>query len=170
LALARRGTSVAVNFSHSAAEATETVERIRKEGGLAHSMRADVSRSEDVDRLISNVLDKFGQLDLLVNAAGVPVRIDFSNLDGIDEHDWDRIMAVNVKGAWLASRAAARVMQKQGTGSHRERRIDRSDSADRLESPLLRVKGGRRTPHEVPGGRARPDNPCQRSCSRFHAD
>jgi 3-oxoacyl-[acyl-carrier protein] reductase len=117
LALARNGTAVAVNYSRSSTEAMDTVTQVRKDGGTADALRADVSRSEDVKQLVSDVVKNFGRLDALVNAAGVTVRVPFKDLDGVHESDWDRIMAVNVRGTWLVSSAVAPLMSEQGEGA-----------------------------------------------------
>jgi len=114
--LAQAGAALAVNFQRSGVEASETVEAIRAAGGVAETVRADVSKGAEVDQLISWVTETFGRLDVLVNAAGVTTWSPFSELDALGEDDWDRIMAVNVKGVWLTSRAGARPMRRQGSG------------------------------------------------------
>ncbi|MBI4278843.1 MAG: 3-oxoacyl-ACP reductase FabG [Armatimonadetes bacterium] len=114
LAFAREGADVAVNYSRSEAQAQETAEEIRGMGRRATLVRADVSNSTQVDMMITEVADRFGRLDILVNNAGITVFVDLANLEAITEGDWDRIFNVNVKGLFLCTRAASRIMQDGG--------------------------------------------------------
>lgn len=78
------------------------------------SCRADVSKAEDADALVKSVMEKYGRIDLLVNNAGI-------TRDGLimrmDEAAWDLVMKINLKGAFLMSKAAVRPMLKQKSGS-----------------------------------------------------
>ena len=80
----------------------------------AHAVLADVSKADDVERIIAAAIDHFGGLDVLVNCAGISVLA--TALDML-ESDWERILAVNLKGTFLCSRAAARYMRDHGGGS-----------------------------------------------------
>jgi NAD(P)-dependent dehydrogenase (short-subunit alcohol dehydrogenase family) len=79
----------------------------------AVSVRGDVTSSEDVERAVGTALERFGRLDVLVNAAGVlrPTR-----LLEMSEEEWDWVVAVNLKGSFLTSRAAAKPMVERGFG------------------------------------------------------
>jgi 3-oxoacyl-[acyl-carrier protein] reductase len=79
-------------------------------GTLAHAIGADVARSEDVRRAFSIVGDTYGRLDLLVNAADV--RRDAA-LEDLTEDDWDAVLNLSLKGAFLCSQAAMRLMLKR---------------------------------------------------------
>lgn len=81
------------------------------EGALA--VQGDVTRSADVEGAVELALESFGRLDVLVNAAGA---LTGSSLFEMDEDEWDRIVAVNLKGSFLTSRAAAGAMRERGFG------------------------------------------------------
>ena len=116
LKMAREGADVAVNYSKSAAEAEETVAEIRALGRRAVAIRADVSDAADVRAMVDEVPRYLGRIDILVNNAGYTVFVDFKRLDEVTEEAWDRVMNVNVKGAFLCSRAVAPLMKAQGRG------------------------------------------------------
>ncbi|HLG51709.1 MAG: SDR family oxidoreductase [Chloroflexi bacterium] len=113
---AREGMHVAVNYSRSEAEANETVSMLRGMGVQAIAVRADVSKAAEVRAMVDRVMSEFGRIDVLMNNAGTTVFVPFSDLEGVSEEDWDRIMAVNVKGAWLCAKAVAPIMKRQGQG------------------------------------------------------
>lgn len=116
LDLAKEGMKVVVNYSRSAEDAIKTVNDIEAIGGSAIALQADVSKKEEVDHMIEKIIDTYGRLDVVVANAGTTVFRPFDDLDGVSEEDWDRIMAVNVKGVWLTAKAAAPHMKKQGEG------------------------------------------------------
>lgn len=110
---ARHGASIVAVDSVTAA-AEETASIIEAEGGLALSCTADVSSSSDVERAISMTVARFGAVDVLVNNVGIgkiggPVELS--------EADWDRVTAVNLKGAFLACKHAIPHMVSRGGGS-----------------------------------------------------
>jgi 3-oxoacyl-[acyl-carrier protein] reductase len=110
---AAEGARVVVNYVSRSDAADDTVETIRKAGGDAVAIAADVSRSADVDRLVAETLDRFGRIDILVNNAGVMVT---KGVLETDEDDWDRTIDINLKGAYLCSKAVAPVMIRQEGG------------------------------------------------------
>ena len=116
LKLAAAGASVAVNYSRSAEEAAETASEIESVGAEAMTVRADVSKSSDVRRMVDEVVERFGGIDILINNAGTTVFVPFSDLDGMTEEDWDNIMAVNLRGPFLCSKAVAPMMKDRGAG------------------------------------------------------
>jgi glucose 1-dehydrogenase len=87
--------------------------RLRDEDCLAAFVRCDVSRKADVDAAVAFAVKEFGSLDLLVANEGIVHAAEFLDLD---EKDFDRVIAVNLKGVFLAGQAAARQMARQGTG------------------------------------------------------
>jgi 3-oxoacyl-[acyl-carrier protein] reductase len=111
-ALTRAGYRVAINdVRPDAAEATARL--VRDAGGDAFVAAGSVSRREDVTRMVDAVVAHFGRLDLLVNNAGIQV---WKPLLELEEDEWDSVIAVNLKGCFLCTQAAARVMAKQGGG------------------------------------------------------
>ncbi|SFF19229.1 3-oxoacyl-[acyl-carrier protein] reductase [Paenibacillus catalpae] len=117
LALASKGTSVAVNYSRSREEAEETVQLIRSLGGQAIALQADVSKDQEVKNMAEQIVRHFGSIDLLVNNAGITSHIPFPDLEAATEEVWDNLFAVNVKGMFYCARAVAPYMQKQGQGA-----------------------------------------------------
>jgi NAD(P)-dependent dehydrogenase (short-subunit alcohol dehydrogenase family) len=89
------------------------VAAVQASGGEGLALQADVSRAEDVDRLVKATLEAYGTVDILINNAG----IDGSGR--IHEHDvetWDRVMAVNLRGPFLTARAVLPLMREQRRG------------------------------------------------------
>ena len=76
-------------------------------------MKADVSKSNEVQEMVQKVLDEFGRIDILVNNAGV---LYLGSISDSTEEQWDRQMDVNAKGAFLCSKAVVEPMKKQGEG------------------------------------------------------
>lgn len=113
LALAREGCHVSVNYYRSAAATRATLKELRAFGVESQAFHADVSLAGDARRLISETLRHFGRLDLLVNNAGIFFR---TPLERTTPAQWDRLLAVNLRGPFLVSQAAARVMRRAGAG------------------------------------------------------
>jgi NAD(P)-dependent dehydrogenase (short-subunit alcohol dehydrogenase family) len=111
LELARQGCDVAVNYNSDAAGAEATAAEIRCMGRQAVIAGANVGVAADVDRMFAQVLEKFGRLDILVNNAGVQT---WKPLLELEEAEWDRTIAVNLKGCFLCTQRAARVMKDRG--------------------------------------------------------
>ncbi|MEJ2679096.1 MAG: SDR family oxidoreductase [Gemmatimonadota bacterium] len=107
LALARGGADVVVNYHGSEADAHRTVEEIQALGRRAVAIRADVASRRDVAALIDGVAAEFGRLDVVVNSAALFRSTPFL---AIDEEDWDRVLAVNLKGPFLVTQAAAALL------------------------------------------------------------
>jgi L-rhamnose 1-dehydrogenase len=114
LELARQGAKVAVNCSGpSSAAADEVASEIAASGGMAIGLAADVSSKAEVDAMVQRTVEAFGGLDILVNNAGICPFQDFLTMP---EELWDRVQAVNLKGVFLCSQAAARLLVDQGRG------------------------------------------------------
>jgi 3-oxoacyl-[acyl-carrier protein] reductase len=92
----------------------QTVELVKAEGGDAAFIQTDVSKPEDVDRMVKKTVEHFGTLDILFNNAGIGTA--FIPIEEVEESFWDRIMAINVKGIFLGCKYAVPVMKKQGGG------------------------------------------------------
>lgn len=93
--------------------AVETVEMIRQVEGEARAVEVDVSRAAGVQRMFQETLEMYGRLDVLVNNAGYGFA---GTVEETDEVDWDRLMAVNLKGVYLGCKYAVPIMRRQGGG------------------------------------------------------
>lgn len=113
LELAVAGAKVVVNYAGRVDKAEETVELIREAGGECLAVQADVSKTADVDRLIKTTLDHFGKINILVNNAGITRD---SLLLRMKEADWDAVLATNLKGVFLCTKAVSKGMLKQRSG------------------------------------------------------
>lgn len=116
LRLAQKAIAVAVNYSRSQDEAEATVREVEAAGGQAFAIRADVSDDDDVRRMVDAVVERWGRLDIAVNNAAITRFVPFADLSGLSGDDWDRLMSVNVKGAFFVSRAAAKAMMATAGG------------------------------------------------------
>ena len=113
LTLARAGADVVVNYNRSEAEARATAREIAARGVESVAIRADVARPKQVEVMFRATQKRFGRLDLLVNNAGIFFPASW---DKLSEKDWDRILGVNLKGAFFCAQAAARLMLGGKTG------------------------------------------------------
>ncbi len=112
LACAREGAAVVVNGRDEAAGRAVLAE-IAAIGARAAWHAADLGRVAEAQRLVRAALDAFGRLDVLVNNAGVFERRPALEME---ERDWDRVLDVNLKGAFFCAQAAARAMHERGQG------------------------------------------------------
>lgn len=114
LAFAREGAKVvAADVQPQAAE--ETVELIKAAQGEGIMVQVDISQAEKVDRLIHQTVEKYGSLDYAFNNAGIEGKS--APTAECDEGNWDRVIAVNLKGVWLCMKYEIQQMLKQGGGS-----------------------------------------------------
>jgi NAD(P)-dependent dehydrogenase (short-subunit alcohol dehydrogenase family) len=113
LELARAGCHVAVNYNSDAAGAGATVSEITARGLKAFAVHANVGASAEVDAMFSMLLQEFGKIDVLVNNAGVQT---WKALLDLEEAEWDRVIDTNLKGTFLCSQRAARLMKEHGGG------------------------------------------------------
>lgn len=113
LAMAAEGANVVVDYvAHE--DATERlIAQVEEAGGKAVGVEADVSRLEDLHRMVQTAVDSFGRLDVLVNNAGIETR---QSLLDTTEEDYEKVMAVNMKSAFFGSQAAAKRFIAQGGG------------------------------------------------------
>jgi NAD(P)-dependent dehydrogenase (short-subunit alcohol dehydrogenase family) len=113
LDLARNGCDIAVNYFGDAEGAEATVTELRGLGRNAFAVHGDVGVAADVDALFAATLEKFPQLDILVNNAGVQT---WKPLLDLEEREWDRVIATNLKGCFLCTQRAGRHMRHHGSG------------------------------------------------------
>jgi len=112
--MASRGASVAINYIGKPDSAQDVVNSIKRDSGTAIAIEADVSNSQQVSQMIAQTVSQLGRLDVLVNNAGIEKQVPFLDLA---ESDWDKIIAVDLKGPFLCTQAAAREMAKRGKGT-----------------------------------------------------
>jgi 3-oxoacyl-[acyl-carrier protein] reductase len=112
LALAAEGARiVAVDLDID--ETEKVADEIRAFGAEALAIQGNVTVAADAERMIEAAVEKFGRVDILVNNAGITRD---SLLLRMKDEDWDAVLSVNLKGAFICSRAAAKVMMKQRSG------------------------------------------------------
>jgi len=112
IALAQEGVAV-VACGRRKRPLEDTIQSVLQIGGRGLAVPADVSKEEDVQRLIQAALDAFGTLDILVNNAGIYAGSHFNTL-AVDE--WDQVMATNLRGPFLMTRAALPVFREKRSG------------------------------------------------------
>jgi NAD(P)-dependent dehydrogenase (short-subunit alcohol dehydrogenase family) len=112
IALARQGYAVAVNWLDDEAAADAVVATIIADGGEAVAVKGDVSKAEDVQRMLAETT-ALGPLGVLVNNAAVFPR---KLLLEMTDEEWDFVLGINLRGTFLCLREAARIMVAQGTG------------------------------------------------------
>jgi NAD(P)-dependent dehydrogenase (short-subunit alcohol dehydrogenase family) len=113
IAFARAGAAVAVS-DVDAEGGEETVRTITADRGDAIFVPADVAKATEVERLVERVVDAYGRLDFAFNNAGIEGEMA-STVD-CSEPNWDRVLAVNLKGVWLCMKSEIPVMQASGGG------------------------------------------------------
>lgn len=106
---------------------------IGKLGRRAMFVKADVSRRDEVDEVTKGAMDQFGEIDILVNSAGILSRYNFMEMK---EDDWDRMMNINLKGVYFCCQSVAPHMMKQRSG-----RIVNMGSAS-SRGPMLNIPQG----------------------------
>ncbi len=112
LGFAREGASIAVaDVREDLAESTAA--EIQAAAGAALAVGVDVTRTDDLDRLVGSAVERFGRIDILHNNAGI---LGHSDLFAYTPDEWDEILAVNIKAPFFAAQRVARVMIDQGQG------------------------------------------------------
>jgi NAD(P)-dependent dehydrogenase (short-subunit alcohol dehydrogenase family) len=115
-AFAKAGASVIaadINF----AAANETADLLHAQGGTAIAVRADVSDQNAVSDMARAALETFGKIDTLINNAAIYAGLKRGNFEDIPEAEWDRVIAVNIKGAWLCAKAVTPAMRAARRGA-----------------------------------------------------
>lgn len=110
--VSRNGARVVIS-NRRKEEGERAARAIAEMGGEAVGIPADVSKKQSVEEMVKKVVDKFGQIDILVNSAGINIRkyaLDF------EESDWDQVVDINLKGTFLTCQAVGRIMVKQSKG------------------------------------------------------
>lgn len=110
---AKNGASIAINYAGNEAAAQETISELKALGVRAEAFKGDISRFDDAKKVIDEVKESFGAIDILVNNAGI-------TRDGLllrmKEEDFDKVLSVNLKGAFNCIRHMSGIMLKQRSG------------------------------------------------------
>lgn len=109
--LAGLGASTVVNYSGSREQANEVVEGIKKNGGKAVAVQADISKLQDIERLFAEAIEQYGRVDILINNAGLMVTKPIAE---VTEDDFDRHFTINVKGTYFSCQQAMKYMENNG--------------------------------------------------------
>src|SRR5262249_39627502 len=115
--LAHAGAQVAVMYARSREQAESVASELTSRYQInARAFACDITDGAAVDRLIGEVTQAFGRLDILINDAAYNLSIPFGDLDSLTPEVWERIMAVNLTGPMRLTKAVAPVMKAQGRG------------------------------------------------------
>jgi NAD(P)-dependent dehydrogenase (short-subunit alcohol dehydrogenase family) len=118
-------------------EATATVGVIEQAGGRAVSQQTDVSDQAQVDALMQRAVDDYGQLDILLNNAGIFTTIKYCSLLDIDPGEWDKVMEVNVKGVWMCVKAALPHLRQSAAGGRPAKIISVASTTPLSGAPFM---------------------------------
>ena len=113
LELATHSVSVAVHYRTSQSEADAVVTEITSNGGKAQAFCANLEHVAEIQQMVTNVIDAFGRIDILVNSASV---FGPTPLESITEQDWDVNLDTNLKAPFFLSKFAGAAMRQQGAG------------------------------------------------------
>ncbi len=111
LALAQEKANVVLADLDEAANYNSAIGIEEKTGSKTFAVKCDVSKKEDIDALVNAAVEKFGGIDILVNNAGI---FPFKPFLELTEQDWDKVLDVNLKSAFLLSQATVKVMKEGG--------------------------------------------------------
>ncbi|MCD6256856.1 3-oxoacyl-ACP reductase FabG [Candidatus Aerophobetes bacterium] len=113
LRFAREGSNIVITYHTREDKAKEVVEEIKNMGRRVIMTQVDVSRREDVRKMVKRSIDEFGKIDILVNNAGILQQKPFED---ITDEDWDRMFEVNMKGVFLCTQEVLPWMKRQRFG------------------------------------------------------
>ena len=113
LGFAKQGANVVVNYTSNENAASEVVETIQSMGSKAIAVKADIAQKPEAENLVNSAIDTFGRLDILVNNAGFTRP---SMMIKMTEDQWDQVVDIHLKGAFLCSQAAGLHMKEQKSG------------------------------------------------------
>ena len=113
LAYGKEGANVVVNYTSNEKAANEVVEAIQSAGRKAIAVKADVAQKSEAEHLVVTAIETFGRLDILVNNAGFTRP---AMMIKMEENQWDQVVDIHLKGAFLCSQAAGRQMKEQKSG------------------------------------------------------
>jgi 3-oxoacyl-[acyl-carrier protein] reductase len=110
LELASHGVNIVINDILTKNEIDKTLREIKKSGNMVIGIKADITVFDEVDRMVKEIISKFGKIDILINNAGITRD---SYLIRMKEEDWDEVIKINLKGTFNCSKAVAKYMMRQ---------------------------------------------------------
>lgn len=113
-AFANHGAKVII-ADYNEKQAQLAAQEINQQGGSAIAITCDVSKEADVQRTMTQIIDQFGQLDMVFNNAGI--QSPATNIADLSTEEYDRIMNINLKGVWLCMKYELLHMRQQGNGA-----------------------------------------------------
>jgi 3-oxoacyl-[acyl-carrier protein] reductase len=113
LGFAKEGARIVVNYTSNEKAANEVVDAAKSMGREAFAVKADVARKSEAEHLVQAGIETFGRLDILVNNAGFTRP---AMMIKMTEEEWDQVVDIHLKGAFLCSQAAGRQMKEQNSG------------------------------------------------------
>lgn len=113
LGFAKEGANVVVNYTSNEGAANEVVEEIQSMGQEAFAVKADVAKKADAENLVNSAMEKWGRIDALVNNAGFTRP---AMMIKMTEDQWDQVVDIHLKGAFLCAQAAGKQMKEQKSG------------------------------------------------------
>lgn len=113
LGFAKEGANVVVNYTSNEGAANEVVEEIQSMGQEAFAVKADVAKKADAENLVNSAIEKWGRIDALVNNAGFTRPAMMLKMT---EDQWDQVVDIHLKGAFLCAQAAGKQMKEQKSG------------------------------------------------------
>lgn len=128
--LGKDGATIIVNYAHSSDKAQEVVKQIKQRGSEAIALQADMGKVSDIRQLFKEVSDRYGEIDILINNAGIAVQ---STVSEVTEEDYESVFAINVRGVLFALQEATQHIKEGG------RIINISSSTTVYPSPGLAV-------------------------------
>jgi 3-oxoacyl-[acyl-carrier protein] reductase len=115
-ALAKEGCHIAVVYAQSKDQAAGVAKDLERHQVSAATFGCDVTKRDQVTKLVDDVVKRFGKLDILINDAAYNKSIPFKDLDSLTYEEWVKIIDINLTGPMLLTKAVAPVMKKQGSG------------------------------------------------------
>ena len=115
-ALAKEGCHIAVVYAQSKDQATSVARDLEKHQVSAAPFACNVTQRDQVQKLVDDVVKRFGRLDILINDAAYNKSIKFQDLDGLTYEEWTKIIDINLTGPMLMTKAVAPVMKRGGAG------------------------------------------------------
>lgn len=113
LGFAQHGANVIINYTSNQEAADDVVSEVQSMGQSAVAVKADVAAKTDVEHLVNSAVEAFGQLDILVNNAGFTRP---AMMVKMSEEQWDQVVDIHLKGAFMCAQAAGKLMKDQNSG------------------------------------------------------